>query len=288
MLKFLPLIALALAVPAAAHQPGVANGWPAEWYRPAEPATILPNVHFVGTEGLSAFLLTSPKGHILIDGGLAESAPLIAANIRKLGYRLEDVRYLLINHAHFDHAGGLAELKRLTGATLLASRRDAADLEAGAARARPEQPHVPPVKVDRIIGEGDRITLGPIMLVTHLTPGHTAGATSWTMTTPGPDGKPLTVLFASSLTVAGLTLPSHPGYPEAAADFRRTFADLTRVTADVYLTFHPARFGYADKLARLKAGNKAAFVDPAELTQRLAEAERDFARESAAQAAKAQ
>lgn len=276
-------LSIAIAIPAAAHQPGVPGGWPADWYRPAEPLTILPNVHFVGTEGLSAFLITSPQGHVLIDGGLPESAPLIAANIRKLGYKLEDIRYLLINHAHFDHAGGLAELKRLTGATLIASRRDTPDLQAGRALARPEQPGVPPVKVDRIIGDGGKVTLGPIVLTALMTPGHTPGATSWSMTTPGPDGKPLKLLFASSLTVAGLTLPKHPGYPNAEADFKASFARLKRATADVYLTFHPGRFDYATKAARLKAGDKSAFVDPGELARRVADAEREFAAERAKQ-----
>ncbi len=288
MTRIILAIGLVLASPAAAQQPAAMSGWPADWYRAAEPATILPNVHSVGSEGISAFLVTGPAGHVLIDGGLPENAPMIAANIRKLGFRLEDIRYLLINHAHFDHAGGLAELKRQTGATLVASRRDAPDLAAGQALARPDQPGVPPVKVDRIVGEGGEVTLGPIRLVAHLTPGHTPGATSWSMTTPGPDGHPVKVLFASSLTVAGLTLPSHPGYPEAAADFRRTFAALRRMQADVFLTFHPSRFGLPEKLAKLKAGDKAAFVDPGELPRRLAEAERDFAAESAKQARAAQ
>lgn len=285
MQKAFAAILLALAGPAAiAHQPGATGGWPADWYRPAEPLTILPNVHFVGTEGLSAFLITGPAGHVLIDGGLPESAPLIAANIRKLGYRLEDVRYLLINHAHFDHAGGLAELKRLTRATLVASRRDTPDLEAGRALIRPEQPAVPPVKVDRVIDDGDIVTLGPIRLTAILTPGHTPGATSWSMTTPGPDGTPVRVLFASSLTVAGLKLPAHPGYMEAARDFESSFARLERTKADVYLTFHPGRFDYAAKAARLKAGDKSAFIDPGELARRVADAEREFASERAAQA----
>lgn len=286
---FAAAAALALAGSlAAAHQPGNPGGWPADWYRATEPVTILPNLHYVGTEGLSAFLLTGPAGHVLIDGGLPESAPLIAANIRKLGYRIEDVRYLLINHAHFDHSGGLAELKRLSGAKLLASKEDAADLTAGRARIRPEQPAVPPVAVDRILKEGEVVTLGPIRLTAHLTPGHTPGATSFSMVTPGPDQKPVTVLFASSLTVAGLKLPAHPGYPQAAADFQRSFAKLRGMKADMYLTFHPNRFGYAEKVAKLKAGDARAFIDPAELGQRLTVAEREFAEERAAQAGKVQ
>jgi metallo-beta-lactamase class B len=288
--KVIAAVVIALATPVLAQPPAPAadSGWPADWYRPAEPVTILPNVHYVGSEGISAFLVTGPAGHVLIDGGLPENAPMIAANIRKLGFRLEDVRFLLINHAHFDHAGGLAQLKKLTGATLVASRRDAPDLNAGQALIRPEQPPVPPVKVDRIVGEGDVVTLGPIRLVAHMTPGHTPGATSWAMTTAGPDGRPLNVLFATSLTVAGLKLPAHPGYKSAAADFRRSFSTLRKMKADVYLTFHPGRFGFAEKVAKLKAGDKMAFVDPGELTRRVADAEREFAEESARQARAAQ
>jgi metallo-beta-lactamase class B len=265
---------VALAVPAAAHQ-GTAGGWPAEWYRPAEPVRVAGNVWYVGTEGLSAFLVTGPAGHVLIDGGLPESAPLIAANIEKLGFRLADVKLLLINHAHFDHAGGLAELKRRTGAKLLASAKDAPDLAAGRALIRPEQPAVPPVSVDRIVRDGETVTLGPIRLTAHLTPGHTPGATSWS-TTVRHNGQPLRILFASSLTVAGLKLRDNPAYPDAIADFRGSFVKLRQLRADVFLTFHPDRFGFADKAVRAAAGDARAFIDPGELARRLDIAEREF------------
>lgn len=122
--------------------------WQAEWCQAAQPFRIIGNVYYVGTQGLSAFLVTNPQGHVLIEGGLPQSAAQIAANVRALGFRMEDVRYLLVDHAHFDHMGGLAELKRLSGAKLVAGRADAGDLEAGRARIRPEQPAVPPVHVD--------------------------------------------------------------------------------------------------------------------------------------------
>ena len=262
---------LALATPAAA-QPSMC--WQADWCRAAEPFRVAGNVYHVGTAGLSAYLITDPKGHVLIDGGLPQSAPLIAANIRKLGFRIEDVRYLLNNHAHFDHAGGLAELKRLSGAKLVASRADADDLETGRAAARPEQPGVPPVRVDRRIGEGDTVRVGRTTLTAIMTPGHTPGATSWLMTVQH-GGKPVRVLFASSLTVAGLKLPSHPGYPNAAADFRATFARLRRLNADVVLGFHPNHFGLEEKQAKAGAGPNP-FIDPTELPRRIAAAEQAF------------
>jgi metallo-beta-lactamase class B len=229
----------------------------------------------VGTEGLSAFLVTGPRGHVLIDGGLPESASLIAANIEKLGFRLTDVKLLLINHAHFDHAGGLAELKRRTGAKLVASARDAPDLRAGRALIRPEQPAVPPVEVDRIVRDGETVAVGPLRLTAHLTPGHTPGATSWS-TTVRDGGRPLRVLFASSLTVAGLKLRDNPAYPEAVTDFRTSFAKLREMTADVYLTFHPERFDFAAKRDRAARGERGVFIDPGELARRVNVAEREF------------
>jgi metallo-beta-lactamase class B len=251
-----------------------------EWNRPIEPFRVTGTVFYVGTQGLSAFLIAGDKGHVLIDGGLPESAPLIAANIRKLGFRLDDVRLILVNHAHGDHAGGLAELKRLTGARLAAMAADAPSLEAGATMGRPGLLSFPPVKVDRLVRDGDVVRLGDLALVAHATPGHTPGCTSWA--TRNGDK---TVLFACSLTVAGQTLQDNPAYPEVAADFRATFAKLRGMRADVFLNFHPEFFDMAGKRARIQAGEADAFVDPGELPQRVARASAAFEAELKAQAA---
>lgn len=249
-----------------------------EWNRPAAPFRIIGNVYYVGTEGLSAYLLTGPKGHVLIDGGLPESAPLIAANIRKLGFRLRDVRYLLINHTHFDHAGGLAELKRLTGARLVATRGEQADLAVGMTVGRPELSSFPRVAVDRVIGDGDKVVVGPIVLTALATPGHTQGGVSWTTQTAGKR-----VLFATSLTVAGQPLVGDASYPQAADDFRATFARLRGVRADVFLNFHPDNFDLAGKRRAQLAGRADAFVDPGELTRQLDRAEAAIQSELSAQ-----
>ncbi|MDF0546134.1 subclass B3 metallo-beta-lactamase [Sphingobium sp. H39-3-25] len=256
----------------------------AEWNAPFAPFRIIGNVHYVGTRGLASYLITGPQGHVLIDGGLPESAPLIATNIKALGFRLKDVRYILINHAHFDHSGGLAELKRLTGAQLVASIGDKADLESGKVAGRPELPDAPPVSVDRVITDGYVLRLGPIALTAHLTPGHTRGATSWTMRT-GQGARARTVLFASSLSVAGQKLFRDPHYPRADADFRATFAKLRAMKADVFLSFHDQQFDMQKKRARQQAGVANAFVDPGELARRLTVAQRAFAREEAGQRA---
>ena len=271
MLSLAPLLLLAAAAPQQQDWTQIR----ADWNRPAEPIRIVGNVHYVGTAGLSAYLITGPEGHVLIDGGLPESAELIAANIRALGFRLEDVKVLLINHAHFDHSGGLAELKRLTGARLLASLGDKPDLERGSTEARGDLEPFPPVMVDGTLADGEHIRLGPIDLTTHLTPGHTKGCTSWSLRVTEA-GKPIDLVFACSLTVAGQDLSGGPAYPGAADDFRATFAKLRSIKADVFLNFHPAAFGFDDKRARLVAGDPLAFVDPGELRRRVDEAEKGF------------
>lgn len=249
-----------------------------EWNRPFEPFRIADNVHYVGTVGVAAYLITDPTGHVLIDGGLPESAPLIAASIRQLGFRVEDIRYLLINHAHFDHSGGLAELKRLSGAELVASAGDRADLESGLVAGRPQLPAAPPVRVDRIVGDGETLILGDVRLTAHLTPGHTRGCTSWSLRTAE-----RAFLFACSLTVAGQNLVDDPTYPAAAADFARTFDRLRQIRADVFLGFHPDLFDLEAKRARQRSGDEAAFQDPGELPRQVARAHSAFEIELAAQ-----
>ena len=265
-----------LAVPASAASP--ASDDRAAWNRPFEPFRLYGNVWYVGTAGLSSFLITGPQGHVLIDGGLPESAPLIAANIRRLGFRPQDVKYLLINHAHVDHSGGLAELKRLTGATLIASAGDRADLESGRVAGRPEIDPAPPVKVDRLVGEGGTLRLGSNTLVAHMTPGHTRGCTSWSMRTAGK-----TILFACSLSVAGQKLAGDPTYPRAAADFRTTFTRLKAMKADIFVNFHAEGFDLAAKRAAQKAGKANAFVDPTELARQVRRAQAAFEKEAAMQ-----
>lgn len=251
-----------------------------EWNRPMAPFKITDDVYYVGTEGLAAYLITDPQGHVLIDGGLPESAPLIARSVQQLGFKLTDIRHLLINHSHFDHSGGLAELKRRTGAELAASAGDKADLEAGRSIGRPELESFPAVTVDRVVRDGSRLEIGTTMLVAHLTPGHTRGCTSWSLTRPAG-----TVLFACSLTVAGQRLAGDPAYPDAAGDFRRTFAKLRSLKADYFLNFHPGFFDMASKRARQVLGEIDAFRDPTELARQVDRAERMFREELAAQGA---
>ena len=265
--------------------PQTLDGMRTYFAQPTTPFRILGNIYYVGTQTVPAYLVTTPEGHILIDGTPAEGAPLVAASIRRLGFRVEDVRYLLINHAHWDHAGGLAELKRLTGARLIASRQDTPLLAQGRTDSLPNSVAFPPVKVDRRIGDGDVVELGGTTLMARLTPGHTKGCTSWTMDVSDTrvSVSPLRVLFACSLSVGGQPLVGNTTYPRVVSDYQSSFKRLRRMSADVFLAFHAEQFDLAAKRARLEEGDRAAFVDHYELPRRLNDAERAFADELARQ-----
>jgi metallo-beta-lactamase class B len=257
------------------------------WNEPYEPFTVIGNIHYVGTAGVSAFLITTPDGHFLIDGILPQSVPQITANIHALGYDVRDVKYLLNSHAHFDHAGGLAGLQRLSGATMVASAADKPALEAGDIGYGPSSGmRFPPVRVDRVIGDGESLTLGGVTLTAHLTPGHTEGCTSWSMDVAGADRARHTAFFHCSATVAGQSLApeSYPGMVEA---FRSTFARIRELRADVFLANHENFFELDARRARQRAGEPNAFVDPDALRAFNAELEAAFEAELARQQAAA-
>lgn len=263
------------------------SGDAADWNITTEPFNVIGNIHYVGAKGVSAFLITTPEGHILLDGGMAQTAPLILANIRHLGFNIRDVRYLLNSHAHFDHAAGLARLQRESGAQMVASEADRAALEAGRFPYGPSAPIAfPPIRVDRAIADGDTLSLGGVTLTAHITAGHTPGCTSWTMAVTGADGALHRAFFHCSATVAGQSL-APPAYPEIVSDFRATFAHVREVDADVLLTNHPEFMQMEARRARLAAGDANAFVDANALhafNDRLERAfDAELARQTAAQ-----
>lgn len=235
------------------------------WNAPFAPFTVAGNLHYVGTETVSAFLITTPEGHVLIDGVLAQSVPQIIANIKALGFDIADVKYLLNTHAHIDHAGGLAGLQRASGAQMLASAADKPFLEAGAIDHGPSQGmRFPPVRVDRVIGDGDAVSLGGTTLTAHLTPGHSPGCTSWSLPVEAAGGVQRQAFLHCSATVAGQSLVPE-AYPGMVAAFRSTFAKVKAMKADIFLANHDNFFALKDKHARLLAGDANAFVNPDEL-----------------------
>lgn len=236
------------------------------WNRRAEPFTIVGNVHYVGVAGLGAYLITTPEGHILIDGALPESAPRIIESIRQLGFEPTDIRYLLNTHAHVDHAGGLAEIQAVTGARIIASEGDRGALEAGRHHGLTNYGTwwFPPVHVDQIVADGEAIKLGDVRMTAIITPGHTAGCTNWSL--PVQDGvRELTVFFFCSASIGGNRLVGNTEYPGIVDDYRHTFDRLERVEADVVLANHPEVADLFERRDQQIAGDDDSFVDPAAL-----------------------
>jgi metallo-beta-lactamase class B len=277
------LAALAVLV---ASQAQAQTGDPPAWSRAYPPFHIADNLYFVGTEGLASFLITTPAGLILIDGTVPGQARGIEANIRTLGFKPGDVKILLNTHAHFDHAGSLADLKKDTGAKLYAMAGDVKALESGTYPGSEERKDLdfPPVKVDHVLKDRETVALGGVALTANLTPGHTAGCTAWTFPLKV-DGQVRQALLYCSTSVALNRLVSKtrgPQYPGIVADYEKALARLKTLKADVFLAPHAEQFDMAGKRARLGKGANP-FVDPMALPKTVAESEAAFRKELAKQ-----
>lgn len=257
------------------------------WNQPTPPFHLIGNIYYVGTNGLASFLIATPEGNVLLDGALEESAPQIEKNIRTLGFKLSDIKYLLNSHAHMDHSGGLAQLKQDTGAILIASEGDKSALEGGFYLGS-EQNHTldaPPVKVDRTVSDGQTLAIGGTRLTANLTPGHTRGCTSWSM--PVMDaGRTLQVLFFCSSSVAYNRLVGPPQYSGIVADYETTFRKARTLKVDVFLAAHTEFFDMQAKRARLNQGGVNPFIDPAAFGAFIDRSEADFHKQLAAQLSK--
>ena len=236
------------------------------WNRPVKPFRVAGNIYYVGVEGVASYLITTPQGHILMDSGFAETVPRIQDSLKQLGFRLEDVKVLINSHAHFDHAGGLARLKKLTGAKLMVSEADA-KLIADGGRSDFQWGdntsfHFEPAEVDRLLRDKDKVELGGVTMVARITPGHTKGCTTWTMKVREA-GRDLDVVFVGSTTIPGYKLLNNSAYPNIVEDYAYTFSLLTTLKCDVFLAPHGSFFGLDEKRALLEKGSKTnPFIDP--------------------------
>jgi metallo-beta-lactamase class B len=234
-----------------------------EWNRPATPHQVIGPIYFVGTNALAAFLITTANGHILLDPGYEESVPLVKNSIRTLGFKYEDIKLLLNTQAHFDHAAGLAVIKRETGAQVAAKAEDAGLLESGGRGdfLFGERYTYPPVKVDRILKDREVIEIGNVRLVARHTPGHTKGATTFT-TTASEGGRVYEVVFAASTTInEGTRLLDNPAYPGIVEDWERTYAILDALSPGVWVSQHTNVFDMEGKRARRATGTNP-YIDP--------------------------
>lgn len=237
-----------------------------EWTTAQTPFRIHGNTWYVGSKGLSAILITTDKGHVLIDVPMAENVPTIEANIRQLGFRIEDIKYIVNTHAHFDHAGGIAALASDSGAVVLGRAAQAHALLTGGDDADDPQHgsaslYAPVPKVNTL-ANGEALKLGSLRLQAHPTPGHTPGSTSWSWRSCE-DGHCLNLVYADSLSAltAGDYRYSDPAHPERLRDFRRGLKRVAALRCDLLITPHPEASGFWARLQRRDAGEHGALVD---------------------------
>jgi metallo-beta-lactamase class B len=234
-----------------------------EWNRPVEPFRIAGSIYYVGASDVSSFLITSSQGHILIDTGFLETAGQVEANIRKLGFRLEDVRILLASHAHYDHVGGMAQLRAHTKARLLLNPIEVEQFARGGKGdfGFGDKYPFPAVKSDGLLRDGEPVRVGDATVTPHFTPGHTKGCASYsTMVREG--NQSYHVVMPCSISAPGYRLIDNRQYPDIARDYESTFAKLRSLPCDIFLGSHGWDFGLADKLkSRSQNSGRNAFVD---------------------------
>ena len=237
----------------------------ARWTQPQKPFRIYGNTYFVGSRGLSAILVTSPDGHVLIDGTLPENVAMIEANIRALGFRVQDIKLILNSHTHSDHAGGIAALAHDSGAQVTASAKSAKALALGGND--PDDPQYgmaspyPKVTGVRIVADGETVHVGSLALQMHAMPGHTTGSSGWTWQSCEGKGC-LSITYADSISLLSNDTYRYtdPAHPERLADYRRTLTTLSALPCDILLTPHP-RPDFFEKAARIETGKANPLID---------------------------
>ncbi|HEX8457058.1 MAG TPA: subclass B3 metallo-beta-lactamase [Pyrinomonadaceae bacterium] len=259
------LVALAAFASAQSGTPASSCSNCPEWNKPQQPFRIHGNTYYVGPHGLTSILLTSKAGHVLIDGALPESVPQVVANIRSLGFRIEDVKFIVNSHVHFDHGGGIAELQRLSGAKVAASPWSVEVLtKSGVGRGDPQFGSISPVAlVPRAdaLRDGQTLRVGDIKLTAHFTPGHTPGGTSWTWRSCE-KGRCLDLVYSDSMTPVsadGFRFSDSREYPTAVQDFEKSFAFLRSTPCDILLTSHPDA---SELWQRLEGRQRGVLPDP--------------------------
>jgi metallo-beta-lactamase class B len=278
-------------VPGNAAQAGATIPGSPDWSEPFPPHRMVGNIYYVGSRGLASYLITTPAGHILINSNLKTSVPLIRSNVEKLGFRFTDVKILLISHAHFDHDGGGAEVKKLTGAQYMVMDGDVGVVESGGKSdfQYGEDPTLsyPATKVDRVLHDGDEVKLGDTMLTAYKTAGHTRGCTTWSLKVREADKTYNVVIVGSPNVNEGYKLVNNRTYPEIADDYARGFRALKSLPCDVFLGAHGSYYGMEAKYAKLSAGGTNPFIDPEGYKNYVADREQAFTEELRKQSAAA-
>ena len=260
------------------------------WTKPFPPFRIAGNLYYVGSEDLASYLIVTPKGDILLNSNLDSSPPLIRKSVEALGFHFSDIKILLISHAHYDHCAGSAEILRETRAKYEVMSPDVSVIESGGRTdfnyANDKSMRFPQAHVDRILHDGDTVSLGGTTLTAHLTAGHTKGTTTWTLDEPEAGRTPHVVIVGSPNVNPGYKLVRNPTYPRIAADYRHQFEVLKRLPCDIFLGAHGGYFDLTEKYPRFKAGDRNAFIDPAGYKAYIADREQAFETELKKQSGK--
>jgi metallo-beta-lactamase class B len=277
MIASMPLAQSAFANGQAATSAAPSN---ADWTEPFQPFRVVGNLYYVGSKDLANYLIVTPQGNILINSDTEANVPMIKASIEKLGFKFSDTKILLISHAHWDHDAGSALVKKETGATYMVMDADVPVVESGGKAdfqyGNDPKTLYPPVKVDRILHDGDEVKLGGAVLVAHLTPGHTKGCTTWTMKVAD-GGKTYNVVIVGSPNVnSGYKLVNNKEYPQITQDYERMWRVLKSQPCDVFLGAHGDYFDLDEKYAQMKSGSPNPFIDPKGYKAYVAEREAAF------------
>ena len=262
----------------------------ASWTTPFPPFRIAGNIYYVGSADLASYLITTPQGLILINSSFPQNVPLIQKSVETLGFHFKDIKILLISHAHNDHCAGAAQIIKLTGAKYFVMDGDVPVVESGGkddfAYGAKSENWYPPAHVDRVLHDGDTVSLGGTVLTAHKTAGHTKGTTTWTMDEQefGPSGLPgaegyrtLHVVIVGSPNVnPGYKLVANKTYPEIATDYAHGFQVLKSLSCDIFLGAHGGYFDLQEKYPRWKAGDRNVFIDPAGYKSYIADREQAF------------
>jgi metallo-beta-lactamase class B len=247
---------------------------------------VIGNIYFVGSKNLGIYLVTTPQGHILINTGLEDSVPMIQQSVEKLGFRFSDIKILLISHAHYDHDAGAARIEQSTGAQYMVMDADVPVVESGGEKDffynhTPGMLY-PATRVDRVLHNGDTVTLGDSVITAHLTPGHTKGCTTWTMKV-NESGKSYDVVIVGGTNVnEGYKLLNNAAYPQIASDYKKTFDVLRSLHCDVFLGAHGSYYDLETKYPRMM-GNANPFIDPKGYKEFVVDREQAFQAELARQ-----
>jgi metallo-beta-lactamase class B len=281
--------ALTIVAVASALFASGASAQASDWTEPFPAFRIAGNLYYVGSKGLASYLIATPQGHILINSDLEANVPLIRASMKQLGFELGDVKILLISHAHWDHDAGSATVKRLTGASYMVMDADVPVVESGGSAdfQYGDDPAMryTPVRVDRVLHDGDEVKLGDAVLVAHLTPGHTKGCTTWTLAVRDAGKMYNAVIICSPNVNPGYKLVGNAKYPTIAEDYERTFRVLKSLPCDLFLGAHGSYFDMEAKYARMRAGGTDAFVDRRGCAAFVAQKEKEFRAELSKQRA---